>query len=291
LAGHAFRNHSPEQLLAFVGSLGAVGLDYWPWNRGELSVEQFRRLTDEHAVEVYCVNVPGIVARVADPAAEDGWTERIVAAMDDAVALGATLVQVYCGVPVAGDVEESAAALVQSVRPLVDEARRRGLVLTLENNLDQRGEDARGLNPSRTPEAIRRAVDALDAEHFRVCYDPCNFVTVGVEEYPLAYDLLADAVVNVHVKDCRRYVAELHSGDQAARKLLVDSREGPFLPTRLGAGAVAWREIADRLLQDDYRGWVTLDPFIADDLLEPWCTDAVDRLRAILAVPALEGTR
>jgi sugar phosphate isomerase/epimerase len=291
LAGHAFRHHSPDELLAFVRRLGAVGLDYWPWNKGELSVEQFRQLADEYAVEVYCVNVPGAVARVTDPAADERWVDRILAAMDDAVVLGATMVQVYCGVPVASDIDESAAALVESVRSLVDEARRRGLVLTVENNLDQRGEDARRLNPSRTPEAIRRAVHNLDDPHFRVCYDPCNFVTAGVEEYPLAYDLLVGTLVNVHVKDCRRYAAELHSGDPSATKLLVDSQEGPFLPSPLGAGAVAWREIVDRLDRDGYLGWVTLDPFIADKLLESWCLDAAHWLcERVVISPAL-GSR
>ena len=32
LAGHAFRNHGPEELLTYLRGLGAVGLDYWPWN-------------------------------------------------------------------------------------------------------------------------------------------------------------------------------------------------------------------------------------------------------------------
>src|SRR4051794_30888738 len=282
LAGHAFRDRAPMELLAFVRRVGAVGLDYWPWNRGELSAAEFRRLADAADIEVYSVNVPGAVARVADPAAAPDWSQHMVAAMDEAVLLGARLVQVYCGVPRAGNIEESAAALVESVRPLVAEAASRDLVLVLENNLDQRNEDRRRTNPSRRPEAIRQALDVIADEHFRVTYDPCNFLTVGVEEYPLGYDLLAEGIVNVHIKDCRRYVAALHSGEPAAAKLLVDSHEGPFLPTRLGDGAVAWREIGARLDRDGYDSWVTLDPFIADDLLEEWCLDAADCLPQLL---------
>lgn len=286
LAGHAFRGYQPEQLFAFIRRVGATGLDYWPWNRGEWSVADFRARADEAGVQVYSVNVPGAVARVADPSAAPDWTRHIVAAMDEAVLLGARLVQVYSGVPQAQSLDQSAAALVESVRPLVDEARKRDVILVLENNLDQRDEDHRRLNPSRRPEAIRRAIDALPPEHFRITYDPCNFVTVGVEEYPLGYDLLADAIVNVHVKDCRRFLPELHASERAAAKLLVDSGEGPFLPTPLGAGAVAWREIGERLVRDGYQSWITLDPFIADDLLEAWCLDAATRLPELLAVGA-----
>jgi sugar phosphate isomerase/epimerase len=286
LAGHAFSNYRPEELLDIVDRIGLSALDYWPWNSGELRVGEFRDLADAKGVRIYCVNVPGAVARLADPHAGDEAHGAIVAAMDDAQVLGADMVQVYSAVPRADGVEESARALAAAVRPLVAEAAHRNLVVTLENNLDQRGEDARRLNPSRLPEAMAAALESVGCEHFRACYDPCNFVTVGVEEYPLAYDLLRPHVANVHVKDCRRYVPALHAGMPEAAKLLIDSHEGAFIPTALGEGAVSWQELIDCLVRDRYSAWITLDPFIADNLLEGWCTDAARRLTELLARPA-----
>lgn len=288
LAGHAFRDYEPEQLLDFINRLGLSALDYWPWNSGKLTVQDFRDLADAKGVRVYCVNVPGAVARVADPKAGDEANDAIVAAMDDAQLLGAEMVQVYSAVPRADDIDESARALAVAVRPLIAEAAQRNLVVTLENNLDQRGEDARRLNPSRRPEAMAAALESVGSEHFRACYDPCNFVTVGIEEYPLGYDLLRPYIANVHVKDCRRYAPMLHADSPEAAKLLVDSQEGAFIPTALGKGAVAWQELIDCLLRDRYSAWITLDPFIADNLLDGWCTDAARRLGELLA-PARTG--
>lgn len=274
LAGHAFRDWQPEALLDFLHRLGVHGLDYWPWNRAGLPTAEFARLAGERGIEIYCVNVPGATARVCDLEAGSRAQAPIITAMDEAVAFGASMVQVYAAVPRAADAEGSARALADSLQPLAVQAESRGLALVVENNLDQRGEDSRRLNPSRTPEMIGMALSLVGSLALRVCYDPCNFVTVGVEEYPLGYDMLCQAIVNVHVKDCRRFRESLHAKLPAAAKLLVDSQEGAFLPTPLGSGAVAWEQILARLTEDGYRGWLTLDPFIADDLLEGWCLDA-----------------
>lgn len=282
LAGHAFSAYEPGWLLSFLRRLGLVGLDYWPWNRGGMTALEFRALADDHGVDVFCVNVPSSVARVADPAATDEAHGAIVEAMEEAVVLGASFVQVYSAVPYARDARQAGVELAATMTPLLAEAAARGLVLVVENNLDQRREDFRRLNPSRSPQGLLAAVQHAASDNFRICYDPCNFITVGVEEYPYAYDLLSAYIVNVHAKDCRTYASELHANMPEAAKLLVDMHGGPFLPTPFGCGAVAWRQICGRLAADGYHGWLTLDPFIHDSLLIEWCEDAVRELRAMM---------
>jgi sugar phosphate isomerase/epimerase len=289
VAGWGFRGRTPEELIRFLLDLGVHGLDYWPWNRGELAPGEFRKLADAAGIAVYCVNVPGAIARVADPGAGPDAIDAIIAAMDEAVELGAGAVQVYSAVPDVDDEDASARALADSLRPLVTEAAQRGLILTLENNLDQRNEDQHRLNPSRTAAMIDAAIRLVDSPNFRVCYDPCNFVAVGEEEYPLGYEVLRPYVVNLHLKDCRRYVESLHSAAPEAARLLVDSQEGAFLPTALGAGAVSWTEILERVVRDGYVGWMTLDPFISDELVDGWCVEAARWLAGRLKTTAPAG--
>lgn len=278
LAGFQFRDYSPEALADFMGELGLSQLDYWPWNRGEVSVAELRQLFVERGIEVVCVNVPSVEARVADPDAGPDQLGRFVERMQEAVTLGAGAVQIYTAVPIGDDLKETTSSLAKALEPITAEAARLGLLVTVENNLDQRGEDHRGLNPARSPTALAELFASSDT--LRACYDPANFVAVGESPYSGTYELLQPWIANLHVKDCRAY-EEADASEPTADKLLVDTVAGPFLPTVVGDGTVPWAAIVDRLSADGYGGGVTLDPFIADDQLESWCRDSVAAWRQL----------
>lgn len=295
LAGFWFRDTAPAELLDLLTRLGVTGLDYWPWNSGDLPLAEFRQRAADHDIAVFCVNVPSTVARVADPdllAASGAGREIFIRALDDAVTLGASAVQVYAAVPAARTAVEAAERLVEDIAPLLAEARHRDLTIRLENNLDQRGEDPDGINPSRRVLALRHAFSVADSASFDFCFDPANFVAAGEDPFPAAYDALRPWLGNVHLKDCRRYVEEQDAGRPETARLFVDALQGSFLPCPVDEGTLPWPAILDRLAADGYRGWLTLDPFISDELLVPWCERSLANLHSLLdAIPATGGTR
>jgi sugar phosphate isomerase/epimerase len=282
LSGFAFDGYSAEDLLAFAGRLGVTGVDYWPWNRGTHPIDTYRRLLDDAGMSVCCVNVPGKQIRLGRATLPDEGRRIVVAAMDDAVALGAPAIQVYCATPDVRTRGEAVDILAGQLAPLLEEAESRGLTVMVENNLDQRGEDAYGVNVSRSVESLEALARHTGPGGVRVCYDPANFVAVGEPAFPEAYERLREHIAGVHAKDCVRF-EEAHRGRPEARRLFVDGLEGPFLPLAVGQGAVGWPALIDRLVADGYDGWLTIDPFISPDLLEEWCVASMAAVTGMLA--------
>ncbi|QOC92295.1 sugar phosphate isomerase/epimerase family protein [Micromonospora craniellae] len=282
LSGFAFDDYSPEDLLSFACDLGVVGIDYWPWNRGSHPIGTYRRLLDHAGMSVCCVNVPSGEIRLGGTERPEVSRRLVVGAMDDAVALGAPAVQVYCATPDVRTRAEAVAILADRLAPLLDEARDRGLTVLVENNLDQRREDGHGVNPSRSVESLVALARRTGSDGLRICYDPANFVTVGEPAFPEAYERLRDHIGAVHAKDCVRF-DETRRDDPAANRLLVDGLEGPFLPVVVGAGAVGWPALIGRLAADGYDGWLVLDPFIDPELLALWCETSMDAIRRLIA--------
>ena len=75
---------------------------------------------------------------------------------------------------------------------MVDEAKRRGLVLLHENEKHIYGD---------TPERCLDLMQEFYGEHFQATFDPANFVQCQVNVYPHAYDLLASYIAYMHIKD------------------------------------------------------------------------------------------
>jgi sugar phosphate isomerase/epimerase len=279
LAGHGVPSWSPESLLEMATSrLSVHALDYWPWNRGSLSLPEFRKLLEKFHVEVYVVNVPSQVARAGLADQETVMTRALLDAIDDAVALGAPFVQFYTGVELRPEFLTTAKMLARLLQPALEQAQQRGVTLLMENNLDQRGDDPLALNPSRRPEMVLAVMEEVNSPHLGLCYDPCNFYAVGAEGFPYAYQLLKRHIRNVHIKDCVRYSPLLHYDKARTQKLLVDSISGAHLPVPVGQGAVNWDGILRQLEADEYRGWLTLDPFATEATFTDWCVSSVEFL-------------
>ncbi|KAA1380682.1 sugar phosphate isomerase/epimerase family protein [Aeromicrobium fastidiosum] len=82
-------------------------------------------------------------------------------------------------------------------------------------------------------------LDALGDDHTGILWDPGNSVFSGWDTSPFPADYLAgrDRIRHVHVKD----------------------PDGQDSYVRLGDGDLPWPEIIAALVQDDYRGWVSLE--------------------------------
>ncbi|MFC0529883.1 sugar phosphate isomerase/epimerase family protein [Phytohabitans kaempferiae] len=288
LSGFFFDQYSAEDLLSFAGRLGVTGIDYWPWNRGQHPVGAYRRMLDDAGLSVCCLNVPSRDIRLGGIEPPADAARILVEAMDDAVALGAPAIQVYCAAPDVRTRGEAVDILADQLAPLFAEAASRSLTILVENNLDQRGEDTHGVNASRSVESLEALARRTGPDGVRVCYDPANFVAVGEPAFPEAYERLRPYIGAVHAKDCVRF-EERHRDEPAARRLFVDGLEGPFLPVVVGQGAVGWPALIDRLIADGYDGWWTIDPFTSPDLLEEWCVASLNAVTGMIA--SAEGAR
>ena len=122
--------------------------------------------------------------------------------------------------------------VLRRVREMTDRARAADVVLLHENERDIYGD------------TIARCVDlmgSVDDAHFQAALDPANFVVCGQVPYPDAYDALHSWVQYIHVKDVRA--------------------DGAIAPA--GEGVARWPDLLQRLRQDGYDGFLSLEPHLA----------------------------
>jgi 3-dehydroshikimate dehydratase len=118
---------------------------------------------------------------------------------------------------------------LRSMTARVSEA---GVILLHENEKDIYGD------------TIARCVDLLqdcNDPHFQAVLDPANFIQCGQTPYPDAYEALHPWLRYIHVKDARPDGSVVAAGEGAAR----------------------WPELLQRLREDSYDGFFSLEPHLA----------------------------
>ena len=97
---------------------------------------------------------------------------------------------------------------------------------------------------------LSKLLKLLDPEFFGAIYDPGNdlFDPEGEEPFPRGYEAVAERLAHVHVKDAVY--------DQAGRPVCVAP----------GKGLVPYREVLERLKNDGYEGWLSLEPHYRKDV-------------------------
>lgn len=274
ISGFWFRDRSLPDLLALItGEFGIQSLGLWPHLVAGMEASAIRDELARHGVTAYCLNVPGD-RRLNSPGHEEAAEQALANALELATQLDVSLVQIYAGTAPALDADANVQSYADALRPWVHRAAERGITLAVENNLDQRGEDPNGVNPSRRPERLRALAERINAPNFGVVYDPCNFSTVGIAPFPEPYELLAPWIVSVEFKDAVPFNETVH-GPRGERRLLTDIITGPHLPVPVGQGTVQFDRILVRLAADAYAGIVALDPFAGADTLLMQCRESL----------------
>ncbi len=93
-------------------------------------------------------------------------------------------------------------------------------------------------------DTIARCVDLLqeiNSQYFRAAFDPANFIQCEQTPYPEAYERLRPWLRYVHVKDARLDGSVVAAGEGVAR----------------------WSELLQRLREDGYDGFFSLEPHLA----------------------------
>lgn len=224
--------------LAILAELGVDRLELraaWGTNVLRLADEdarRARRLCDERGIAVSCIGSPIGKTPIVDPIEREEENLRRILALADI--LGTRRVRVFSFYPPRdADVDAYLSQATDRLGRLVALAERAGAELLLENERDIVGD---------TPERCRALLSGVNSPFFRFCWDPGNFVVVGVDRpTERAWPLLGERVAHVHVKDV--------GADGAV--------------TVAGAGAGQIPELLTRLRAAGYRGGLALEPHLA----------------------------
>jgi len=281
LSGYFFRNNRSLEFIGTCVALGLRGVDLWPWNYDLENIKGFGEQLRNAELTVISHNIPGATFRLGEPLDAVIYNSKIRPIVEAARTLNCTSLQMYCATPASGLPADGVSMLVNSLRQLM-EMLPDEMSIFIENNLDQRGDDPQGANPSRSSESLGRVLSELKNDRISVCFDATNFLTVG-EDPVGSFKELKESVGLIHVKDCLPYEVELHAARPESKFLLRDHKCGEFLPTVVGSGSVDWVSL-HQVMNHHYsdkscKPWVVIDPFIHDDLLDWWCIQSVAAVR------------
>lgn len=124
------------------------------------------------------------------------WFSReLVATVEAAAFFGAKVVNHY-----SDKIQPGVTPEIERLHSYFDAAVKRaeelGIVLALENEAG---------DASRTPENMKRIVEAFDSPNFKTNFDATNYFHASCEAFPYAYELLKEHIAYVHIKNGRLY--------------------------------------------------------------------------------------
>jgi 3-dehydroshikimate dehydratase len=213
----------------------------WDTNVLDLSneqVTQIKQVLDAEGIGVAAIGSP--IGKVPIDASFDEQMLRLARAIELAHLFQTSYIRIFSFYAPGGAKSPSTTAnregwrneAIRRLRAMTVEARTAGIMLLHENEKDIYGD------------TIGYCVDLLQSindEHFQAVFDPANFIQCGQTPYPDAYDQLRPWLRYVHVKDAHP--------------------DGAVVPA--GEGASRWPELLQRLHQDGYDGFFSLEPHLA----------------------------
>ena len=218
-----------DEQLALLHELRVPGLDLraaWGINVLQLTDEQARQARqacDAAGIHVSVLGSPVGKSPLADPIALD--EERVRRLIELGSILGTTRIRIFSWYPddtSSNDhYDQHVPEVIERLVALTDIAAAAGFTLLHENE--------RHIVGDRT-ERVQAFADAIDSSHFRLIWDPANYVQVGVLNCMGHFDAQAERVDCVHVKDslADNTVVPAGEGDGQFPELMAALRERGF---------------------------------------------------------------
>ena len=214
IRAHDISAETLEQLAAEVGEKGftavqlalAKSISNFPTGLGNLSPGYGQYVKSTFQQEEVKIAVLGCYINMIHPKPDerqlqlDRFKEHIRFARD----FGCSVVGTETGsvIPELGYTEENYTEepyeqVVKSVRELVTEAEKFGVIVGIEGGIN---------HPIHTPQRMKRLLDDVPSPNLQVIYDPANFISIHnmneqeavIEE---AFELFGERIVIVHAKD------------------------------------------------------------------------------------------
>ena len=205
------------------------------WRKGvlDLTDEELGRIADaltRRGMRVSAIGSPIGKIKVSDPF--EPHLERFRRALFCARTLGAPFIRLFSFYVPPGEAERHRNEVIHRIRALAAEAEGSGVTLVHENEKHIYGD---------IPARCLDLVEAVGKPHFRLAWDPANFVQCGVRPFTEGYESLRPYVAYVHVKDARLATGEV---------------------TVAGAGDGEVRPTLRALADSGFRGFFSLEPHL-----------------------------
>jgi sugar phosphate isomerase/epimerase len=248
---------SIDLLIDSARHLGILNLELWfPKNTGKAGVAGTLKMIEQSDLRVACVSSGSELYR-------NGGSEEdqrlIIQSIEIAALCGARFVNTYFGHSATRDDEHAIFKYAQLLDPCLRLAERKGVTIVLENEFNAFGCDPAASDISRRPEAIRRLVERVSNPFFRINFDPCNFYCAGVDPL-LAYDIVGPFISYCHVKDCQLLSKQSESSETVKDWRVFSDYKRRYLMRPMGEGEIPWDLLLNRMLDEGYQGYLTLEP-------------------------------
>lgn len=250
------RAHALPDALQIVKNYGLNAMEIWPQNLagGATPEEKERYETKDVAaaqaayaqagMQCACVTLGFNALRVCTASGGvANATDALVGAVDTAARLGASVVNCYLA-------HMPAPLFVEAMKPAARHAASKDVVIVLENE----AHDGSGLALD-----VLALMEAVGSDHFRTQYDPCNYYHAYEEPYPYAYEILKERIGYVHMKGGTHWNARW---DSFKGGLMRGRRDAWIGYVALPDAAFNAERILQRLREDGYAGYVTLEPHV-----------------------------
>lgn len=122
--------------------------------------------------------------------------------------------------------------VIDQVGQLTQLAEQRGIILLHENEKEIYGD---------TADRCLDLLATINSSHLRATFDSANFIQVGEEPFPKAYNLLKPWVEYIHIKDALFATGEV---------------------TPAGKGDAQFAQFIERLVADEYEGFLSIEPHL-----------------------------
>jgi sugar phosphate isomerase/epimerase len=258
------------EILDILAGVGVMAIELWPENmpvmKGRESPHQrlyqnrdiaaTARMLDDGDVTTPCLAY-GAGFDKALAADVQLYAAQFKLAVETAHALGAGLVNHYC-CHVEMNEDFDADKLKRSYGPAIEAAEKLGVTITLENE----AHDA-----TRSPEGMRRIVEAMGSPRFRTNFDATNYYQAGYEAFPEAYEILKDYIAYIHIKNGCIYHPDFGHRPECLGGHMTGKLTGYdiYYPVA-NDGAVNIDGLMRRLREDGYDGWYTLEPHTTPEI-------------------------
>ena len=281
--------HSTDSISKLIVLAKAVKVQFielwYPMNIEAEGLERSIDMISKANIKVACISTPSELYRSGGSRDDQNL---LIRAIDLAHQIGSPLVNTYFGSSSVQDDERAINVYIEYLKPCLDRARELGVTIVLENEFDTFGTDSAGSDITRRPIVLHKLVNQVGSPNFKITFDPCNYYFAGVEPFPYAYEVLHSQIGNVHVKDGSIFNSKARS-DMESWKLFRDfGRE--FNTQPLGQGAINWSGLLLKLKEDDYTGFLTLEPHNEGKSLSQWSQAANSLRRYFKALEIYERT-
>jgi len=213
------------------------------WNTNVLDLTDTEVATIKETLHAQGMGVAAIgspIGKVPIDSSFDEHMQRFEQAIGLAHTFDTPFIRIFSFYPPSAATKEAGSAspgewrdeVLRRLREMTARASAAGIILLHENEKDIYGDTI-----ARCKDLLQSCNDA----HFQAILDPANFIQSGQVPYPDAYEALLPWLHYVHVKDARTDGSVVAAGEGVAR----------------------WPDLLQRLREDGYDGFFSLEPHLA----------------------------